>query len=238
GNNSGSLEHISKNNPSWDEQIDQETKKLKEITNTQKEELKENRTYITKEKISSVERNDNIETLLEQNNNTSTYNEEVIEVDTSNKDVFETSIHNEDNIQTTTHDNKVSETSTSNKNNMETITQNEPRNEQGDSTLERNTTYDVSIINGVGLQGNDITQDEQKGPLSPSIEIDNDKRYSIPKNKNTEVTLPIMEVDNEETPMPSRKKDKDKKEKSLQDKNQLRPSPYRKQHNEGLPSQT
>ncbi|CAG8809865.1 20593_t:CDS:2, partial [Cetraspora pellucida] len=200
----------------------QETKELKEITNTQKEELKENRTYITKEKISSVERNNNIETFLEQNNNTFTHNEEVIKVNTHNEEI------------------------------TKTTTQNEPRNEQRDSTLERNTTSsskklanirpeqelhegssankeenpylqdDVSIIDGISLQENDITQDEQKGSLSPSIEIDNNKRNSTPskdkdllpdpilalhnklatlylntelqaENKNTEETSPIME---------------------------------------------
>ena len=55
--------------------------------------------------------------------------------------------------------------------------------------------------------------------------------------KITDEVLPIMEVDNEETPVLSRKKDKDKKGKSTQDKNQSRPSPYRKQCNEGLLSQ-
>ncbi|CAG8760209.1 1956_t:CDS:1, partial [Cetraspora pellucida] len=114
-NNSGSLEYINKSNPSWNKQVAQKTKKFKEITNTQKEELKENRTYITKKKILSVKRNDNIETLLEQNNNTSTYNEEVIEVNTCNEEIFETSTCNEDNIQTTTHNKEVSKASTDNK---------------------------------------------------------------------------------------------------------------------------
>ncbi|CAG8732876.1 59_t:CDS:2, partial [Cetraspora pellucida] len=195
GNNSGSLEHINKSNPSWNEQ---------------KEELKENRTYITKEKILSVERNNNTETLLEQHNNTSTYNKEVIEVNTHNEEVFKTSTYNEDNIQTTIYNKEVSETSTDNKNNMKTTTQNEPRNEQEDFTLERNTTFsstnirpeqephagssankeenpylqdDASIIDGVGLQKNDITQDEQKRPLSSSMEIDNDKRNFTPSRK-------------------------------------------------------
>ncbi|CAG8834923.1 19531_t:CDS:1, partial [Cetraspora pellucida] len=39
---------------------------------------------------------------------------------------------------------------------------------------------DTSIIDGVGLQENDITQDKQKGPLSPLMEIDNNKRNSTP----------------------------------------------------------
>ncbi|CAG8836139.1 5872_t:CDS:1, partial [Cetraspora pellucida] len=44
---------------------------------------------------------------------------------------------------------------------------------------------DASITDGVGLQENDITQDEQKEPLSPPIEIDNNKRNSTPsKDKN------------------------------------------------------
>ncbi|CAG8793449.1 370_t:CDS:2, partial [Cetraspora pellucida] len=66
--------------------------------NLLKEELKENRTYITKEKISLVKRNNNIETLKEQNNNTSTHNKEAIKVNTYNEEVFETSTYNEDNI--------------------------------------------------------------------------------------------------------------------------------------------
>ncbi|CAG8830710.1 21376_t:CDS:1, partial [Cetraspora pellucida] len=91
---------------------------------------------------------------------------------------------------------------------------------------------DASITDGVSLQENNLTQDEQKRPLSPSMEIDNDKRNSTPskdkdlspdpistpcdelaalylnaepqvENKSTEETSPIMEVDNEKTPMPS-----------------------------------
>ncbi|CAG8807435.1 3086_t:CDS:1, partial [Cetraspora pellucida] len=50
GNNSDSLEHVNKNNPSWDEQVVQETKELKKITNIYKKEFKENRTYVTKKK--------------------------------------------------------------------------------------------------------------------------------------------------------------------------------------------
>ncbi|CAG8826937.1 23294_t:CDS:2, partial [Cetraspora pellucida] len=209
-----------------------------------------------------------------QNNNTSTYNEEVIEVNTCNEEVFETSTHNEDNIQTTTHDKEVSETSTGNKNNMETTTQNEPMNEQGDSTLERNTTSsskklanirpeqephagssankkenpylqdDASITDGVGLQENDLIQDEQKGPLSSSMEIDNDKRNSTPSKDKDLLPDPISAPCDElaalylNAKLQAGNKNTDKKGKSLQDKNQLRPSPYRKQHNEGLPLQT
>ncbi|CAG8826811.1 16442_t:CDS:2, partial [Cetraspora pellucida] len=116
-----------------------------------KEELKENRTYITKEKILSVERNNNTETLSEQNNNTSTHNEEVIEVNIRNEEVFETSTYNEDNIQTTTCDKEVSETSTegtacwasqveenefleTNKKNISFLNQNEARNSAKKST--------------------------------------------------------------------------------------------------------
>ncbi|CAG8723667.1 2746_t:CDS:2, partial [Cetraspora pellucida] len=91
---------------------------------------------------------------------------------------------------------------------METITQNEPINKQENSTLERNkissfsritelpeqesyagssankeeNSYlqdDASITDDVSLQENDLIQDEQKEPLLPSIEIDNDKRNSI-----------------------------------------------------------
>ncbi|CAG8817108.1 3886_t:CDS:1, partial [Cetraspora pellucida] len=81
---------------------------------------------------------------------------------------------------------------------------------------------DASITNDVGLQENDLTQDKQKGPLLPSMKIDNDKRNSTSskdkdlspnpisapydelaalylnaepqaENKNTEETSPIME---------------------------------------------
>ncbi|CAG8644339.1 9071_t:CDS:2, partial [Cetraspora pellucida] len=38
---------------------------------------------------------------------------------------------------------------------------------------------DISITDGVGLQENDLTQNEQKEPLLFSIEIDNNKRNSI-----------------------------------------------------------
>ncbi|CAG8796201.1 717_t:CDS:2, partial [Cetraspora pellucida] len=174
-NNSGSLEHVNKNNSSWDEQVAQETKELKEITNIHKEELKENRTYITKE---------NILLFIEDN----TLNEEVLEISTCNKDNNKT-----------TCDKEVSETSTANKDNIETTSQND-----------------------AGLQENDLTQEDQNGPLLSSMEIDNNKRNSSlskdkdlssdqviapydelaalylnaePQagNKNTDETLPIIE---------------------------------------------
>ncbi|CAG8658968.1 21465_t:CDS:2, partial [Cetraspora pellucida] len=81
---------------------------------------------------------------------------------------------------------------------------------------------DASIIDGVGLQENDLTQDKQKRLLLPSMEIDNVKRNFTPSkdkdllpdpisalrdklaalylnaepqagNKNIEETSPIME---------------------------------------------
>ncbi|CAG8819219.1 22797_t:CDS:2, partial [Cetraspora pellucida] len=174
GNNSGSLEHINKSNSSWDKQVAQETKELKEITNTQKEELKENK----------------------QNNNTSTHNEEVIEVNTYNKEVFKINTHNkevfeistrnEDNTQTTTCNKEVSETSTALRQQYQDFKKRigsyskeksanirpEQEPHAGSSANKEENPYlqdDASITDSVGLQENDLTQDEQKGPLSLSI---------------------------------------------------------------------
>ncbi|CAG8807149.1 23365_t:CDS:2, partial [Cetraspora pellucida] len=181
GNNSGLLEYINKNNPSWNEQVAQETKELKKITNTYKKELKENRTYVTKEKISLVKKSDKIATLIEQDNNTFTYNEEVIEVNTLNEEVLKINICNKNNNKTTICNKEVSETSTGNKDNIETTTQN--KSEQEFHANKEENPYlqdDIPITDSVGLQENDLTQNKQNRPLLPLIEIDNNK-----KNKET-----------------------------------------------------
>ncbi|CAG8745376.1 20399_t:CDS:2 [Cetraspora pellucida] len=56
---------------------------------------------------------------------------------------------------------------------------------------------DASIIDGVGLQKNDLIQDEQKGPLLPSIEIDNDKRNSTSSKDKDLSSDPISAPCNE-----------------------------------------
>ena len=128
------------------------------------------------------------------------------------------------------------------------------------------TQDNTSTIENIDHPEKAITLEEQNETLSISMELDINKDNSTLSKENdllpdpalaprdelaalystselyagakiTDEVLPIMEVDNEETPVLSRKKDKDKKGKSAQDKNQSRPSPYRKLRNEGLPSQ-
>ena len=57
-------------------------------------------------------------------------------------------------------------------------------------------------------------------------------------SKTTEEVLLDMEIDNEKVSTLTHKKDKNKKGKNVQDKNQARPSSYKKLRNEGLSSQT
>jgi hypothetical protein len=56
--------------------------------------------------------------------------------------------------------------------------------------------------------------------------------------KNPDDLIPEMEVDKEENSVSTRKKNKPKKGKNVQDKDQLRSSPYKKQRSEGHSTQT
>ncbi|CAG8798771.1 19145_t:CDS:2, partial [Cetraspora pellucida] len=198
-----SLEHVNKSNPSWDEQVAQETKKLKKITNMHKEEVKKNRIYVTKENSLLVEKSDNnIATLMEQDNNILIHNEEVIEDNTLNEEITKTTWKQQ--LKITIPGIKFHTTISANK--------------EENSYLQD----DISITNSTGLQENDLIQKEQNGPLLSLMKIDNNKRNSTSskdkdlspdpvlapcdklaalylnsepqaENKNTDKTLPIME---------------------------------------------
>ncbi|CAG8796447.1 20451_t:CDS:1, partial [Cetraspora pellucida] len=55
---------------------------------------------------------------------------------------------------------------------------------------------DISITNSAGLQENNLTQEEQNGPLLSSMEIDNNKRNStLSKDKDLSPNLVLAPHD-------------------------------------------
>ncbi|CAG8746455.1 24787_t:CDS:2, partial [Cetraspora pellucida] len=100
---SGSLEHTTPNNSSWDEQIAQEAKELRKITNIHNNEPEENRIYLTKEKNPYLEEINNTALLTNQDDKGSIHDKVEFETITNNEMNNETTIHIEENIETTTY---------------------------------------------------------------------------------------------------------------------------------------
>ena len=121
---SGPLEHTTSKNPSWDDQVAQEAKELREITNIHNNEPEENNTYLTKEK----------NPYLEEVNN------EALLTNQDDKD----SIRDEAEFEATTNEEMNNETTTNTEENIETTTRKGPMNEQNNSILEKISIFSFS----------------------------------------------------------------------------------------------
>src|SRR6185436_19330081 len=98
-NNLGILESTNTKEPSWDEQVAQKAKELKETTDTHKEELKENRTCLTEEENMNLENNNNTVANTEQNNKVNTHNNSNTEVNMCSEENIESNTCNEEKIE-------------------------------------------------------------------------------------------------------------------------------------------